>query len=277
MLYPAPNFGSKAMDRAQVVALHCSGSGRRQWRALAEALDDRCDLFIPEHYGSDDAGPWTGERAFTLADEAARSIALIDEIAGRVHLVGHSYGGALALHIALARPHRIASMSLYEASAFHLLAAYGDRFEAAFAEISAIARRTARGVVTGNFHGAAADFVDYWGGVGAWDSLRPAVRDALIRWVPKAPLEFHALMSEATPLEAYAALTFPVLIMRGEYAPRPTRDAAEILGSVLQDGRLSVVPGAGHMGPLTHAVQVAARLAAVDADSRSGLMEPAAA
>jgi hypothetical protein len=56
MLHPGPNFRSKAMDRAKVIALHCSSSGTRHWRgALAEALDYRCDLFTPER--SNDAGP----------------------------------------------------------------------------------------------------------------------------------------------------------------------------------------------------------------------------
>jgi pimeloyl-ACP methyl ester carboxylesterase len=49
---------------------------------------------------------WSGEHAFTLADEAKRAIALIDGSEGKVHLVGHSYGGGVALHAALARPAR---------------------------------------------------------------------------------------------------------------------------------------------------------------------------
>jgi pimeloyl-ACP methyl ester carboxylesterase len=248
--------------RSRVIALHCSGSGGRQWRALAEALGHCSDVSAPEHYGCESVGPWTGEDCFTLADEAARSISLIDEIAGKVHLVGHSYGGAVALHVALARPHRIASIGLYEPSAFHLLAAYGRRFEAAFAEITGVARATARGVVTGNYHGAAAAFVDYWGGDGAWNALRPAIRDALIRWIPKAPLDFHALLTEPTPPHAYRGLSCPVLILRGEHAPRPAREITEILGRLFPNARLGVVAGAGHMGPLTHAEQVAARLAA---------------
>ncbi|HEX4891972.1 MAG TPA: alpha/beta hydrolase [Hyphomicrobiaceae bacterium] len=250
-----------AAPRSRVIALHCSGSGGRQWRALADALGDICDVSAPEHYGCESVGPWSGEHPFTLADEAARSISLIDEVAGKVHLVGHSYGGAVALHVALARPHRIASIGLYEPSAFHLLAASGHRFEA-YAEISAVARAAARGVVTGNYHGAAAAFIDYWGGEGAWNALRPAIRDALVRWIPKAPLDFHALMSEPTPPEAYGRLGCPVLILRGEQAPRPTREITEILGHLLPAARQGVISGAGHMGPITHAEQVAAHLAA---------------
>ena len=114
--------------RGRVIALHCSGAGAGQWTYLAEALGGGYELLAPEHFGNESTGPWTGERAFTLADEAARSIALIDECEGKIHLVGHSYGGGVALNVALARPERIASMALYEPSAFHLLRQMSGRW-----------------------------------------------------------------------------------------------------------------------------------------------------
>jgi pimeloyl-ACP methyl ester carboxylesterase len=79
--------------------------------------------------------------------------------------------------------------------------------------------------------------------------------------MPKAPLDFRALMEEPTPLAAYAGLRMPVLIMRGEHAPRSTRVIAELLSALLP-ARLAVVQGAGHMGPLTHASAVNALIAA---------------
>jgi pimeloyl-ACP methyl ester carboxylesterase len=242
----------KPARRKVVIALHCSGAGAGQWRKLGEALGSRYELATPEHYGCDGTGQWAGEHAFTLADEAARTIDLIDGIAGKVHLVGHSYGGGVALHVALARPGRIASLALYEPSAFHLLRAVADEEAAAFAEIADITRKTGLGVVAGDYRGAAAAFVDYWSGPGAWASLKPSVQAALVRWVPKAPLDFRALIEEPTPLAAYACLRMPTLVMRGEHAPRPTRKVAEMLPSTLPDAHLAVVDGAGHMGPLTH-------------------------
>jgi len=104
--------------RRRVIALHCSGAGASQWCTLAGTLGGRHELVAPEHYGSESTGPWTGGHTFTLADEAARVIALIDGSGDQLHLVGHSYGGAVALNAALARPGRIAGMALYEPSAF---------------------------------------------------------------------------------------------------------------------------------------------------------------
>jgi pimeloyl-ACP methyl ester carboxylesterase len=243
-------------QRQLVIALHCSGADAREWRRLGEMLRPKFELIAPEHYGCPSTGPWTGEHAFTLADEAARAIALIDAADRKVHLVAHSYGGGVALHVALARPDRIASLAIYEPSAFHLLEQLGDQGAAALAEIEEIAAETREGVVSGNYRRAAAVFVDYWSGAGTWNGLDPALQQALVRWTPKAPLDFAALMEEPTPLSAYAGLRFPILIMRGEHAPAPTRVIAETLPTLVPNARLAVIAGAGHMGPLTHAADV---------------------
>jgi pimeloyl-ACP methyl ester carboxylesterase len=256
------------MPRELVIALHCSGSSAGQWRSLGKALGPDYDMLAPEHYGCEKTGPWTGSHVFTLADEAARTLALIDGTDRKVHLVGHSYGGGIALHVAIRRPDRIASLALYEPSAFHLLKAKETAketvegaaeatapTETALAEIEAITRETGNGIVTGDYRGAAARFVDYWGGPGTWAAMLPSARDALVRWAPKAPLDFAALLGETTPLSDYAELRCPILILRGERAPAPTRVIAETLGQ-LPTARLVVVDGAGHMGPLTDPARV---------------------
>jgi pimeloyl-ACP methyl ester carboxylesterase len=242
--------------RGRVIALHCSGSGAGQWSYLAEALGGSYELLAPEHFGCQSIGPWTGQHAFSLADEAGRAIDLIDQSDAKVHLVGHSYGGGVALHVALARPERIASMALYEPSAFHLLRQMGEDGAERFAEIADLAHRVREGVIVGDHRSAAAAFIDYWNGLGAWGALRPAVQQALSRWMPKAPLDFRALMEEPAPAAAYRALTFPVLILRGEHARAPSRAIAEGLAELLPDCRIMAIAGAGHMGPLTHAPEV---------------------
>jgi pimeloyl-ACP methyl ester carboxylesterase len=246
---------------APVIALHCSGSGSAQWRKLGDALGSRHTFIAPEHYGCESTGPWSGERAFTLADEAARTVGIIDASCAKVHLVGHSYGGGVALRAALERPERVASLTLYEPSAFHLLKTMGSYGAYALAEIIAISKRTADSVSCGDYRAAAASFVDYWGGRGAWEALRPSVQAALTRWAPKAPLDFRALIDERTPASAYTTLSIPALIMRGQHAPVPTRAIAERLPMLLPAARLAVVAGAGHMGPVTHADKVNAAIA----------------
>jgi pimeloyl-ACP methyl ester carboxylesterase len=242
--------------RERAIALHCSGAGAGQWRCLAEALGPGYELLAPEHYGCESSGPWTGDHAFTIADDAARSIALIDESDEKVHLVGHSYGGGVALYVAVHRPDKIASMTLYEPSAFHLLRQMGQDGAKAFAEISAVARRLSQCVIDGDYRAGVADFVDYWNEPGAWNAMRPEAQKSLMRWAPKGPLDFRALFEDPTPATAYRALSFAVLILRGERAPMPTRAISERLLELLPRSRLKIIAGAGHMGPLTHASKV---------------------
>jgi pimeloyl-ACP methyl ester carboxylesterase len=250
-------FRLTSAGRPRVIAFHCSGAGASQWRGLAEALSDPFELEAPEHYGCESSGMWSGEHAFTLADEAARAIALIDRSIGEIHLVGHSYGGGVALHVALARRERIASLGLYEPTAFSLLPHMGRAGRKAHTEISDIARRICEATITGDYRRSMQVFVDYWNGAGAWEAMPASVQNALVHWAPKAPLDFHALLGEPALPNAFRHLQFPVLLLYGEHAPMPTRVITLGLKALLRQGRLAEVAGAGHMGPFTHAAEVA--------------------
>lgn len=248
-------------DRSVVVALHCSGADGGQWGRLAAVLERSIDVWAPDFYGCPSIGPWQGEEPFRLQDEAVRILDLIDGRDGPVHLVGHSYGGGVALAVALARPSRIASMALYEPSAFHLLPHMSADGTVAHAEIKRVAAAVTAGVSTGEIAAALSIFVDYWNGAGAWQALRPATRAALLAWAPKAPLDFAALLDETAPPAAYKRIACPVLVLRGDRSPLSTRVVADGLARLLPAARLSIVPGAGHMGPFTHAADVTSQFA----------------
>ena len=162
----------------------------------------------------------------------------------------------MALKIAATAPERIASLSLYEPSAFHLLHMLGPRGRAAFGDIRRVARAVADGLVTGDYAAGAQMFVDYWNGPGSWAAMKPDLQADMVRYVPKACLDFRALFEEDTPKSAYGAFRFPVLVMRGEFAPAPSRVVAEGLRDLIPGATSATIAGAGHMGPFTHAQAV---------------------
>ena len=67
-----------------VIAIHCSGGTGRQWRPLADFLDEAATVVAPDLIGTQDIGPWCGTGPFSLADEASAIIALIDSCTGPV-------------------------------------------------------------------------------------------------------------------------------------------------------------------------------------------------
>ncbi len=259
-----------------VIALHCSGGNGRQWRKLQQLLPEGAALVAPDLIGTATRGHWSGEHAFRLADEAAPIIAMIDRHPGPVHLAGHSYGGGLALHIAAARPGRITGLALYEPSAFHLLDHLGEAGRPGGAEIREVTLGLQGEMMRGAWQDGARRFVDYWGGAGTFSRMKPEHRDDLLRYLPKAPLDFHALLTEPTPLRRYGEIAAPALILRGEHAPTPTRIVADALLALLPDAVQIVVDGAGHMGPITHGDLVAEVIARHFAGIREMIMAEAA-
>lgn len=231
-----------------VLLLHGSVSSGAQWRALAERLSPRFCVLAPDLYGYGAAAGWSGRGAFSLGHEAAPLRALLEGLGELAHLVAHSYGGAVALHVARLHGRLLRSLTLIEPAAFHLL-------EDA-AEISGVAGRMAEALVSGDYLGGMQGFVDYWNGAGAWQTIPPAKQSAMTSRLAKVLLDFHAAINDPARLPDFRALRMPALLLRGSRSPRPTRDLCEVLARTLPNARLETIEGAGHMCPFTHAEAV---------------------
>ena len=224
------------------VLLHSSAGTRAQWRSLTELLEGKRRVLAPDlrGYGESAGRPGTPD----LADEAAIVGALAARAGGRIDLVGHSYGGAVALRFALEQPEMVRSLTLIEPVAFHLL----QQRDWLLAEVQAIAA-----AVTRDRNGAGMSrFVDYWNGSGTWASLPEDKRSGLTRYAATVAENFAAAVAEAIPLETYRQIQAPALLLRGARSPAPARRIVALLGSTLLNSRIVTVADAGHMLPLTH-------------------------
>jgi pimeloyl-ACP methyl ester carboxylesterase len=103
--------------------------------------------------------------------------------------VGHSYGDAVALRVAVERPARIASLSLYEPTAFHVLKATGKDGQVALEDIRTLAANIGRLAVSGANWATARCFVDYWNRAGTFEPLKPDVQADLVRYGPERGLQ----------------------------------------------------------------------------------------
>jgi pimeloyl-ACP methyl ester carboxylesterase len=239
-----------------VVMLHSAASSKTQWRAAFDALAGKYRVVAPDLHGYGETGPWPGAVGPTLAEEATIVDAVIAMTGGPVHLVGHSYGGAVAIEAALSWPDRLASLTLIEPVAFYMLRQGSGDDRRLFSEIEAVAAAVAC------FAGRDGDprgmerFVDYWNGDGTWCGITPAVQDQLARKTTKVVHNFRATMTADTDVDCLRRLDLPTLVVCGTTSPKPARRIAQLVATTIREARLRAVPFAGHMLPVTHSAEV---------------------
>lgn len=267
---------SKEMHRSAtaLMALHCSGADSTQWEHLAGYLEPDMDLVLPELVGTKAVEEGWSRKTYSLAEEAMPLLASLSGRTAPVHLVGHSYGGAVALHIARHHPEHVASLCLYEPTSFSLLGNSGPDDRKLFDEIETLAVAI-EGAVDEDCPGFAAQlFTEFWGGLGAWQALRRDRRAALTNWVPKCPLDFGALLYEASGAELPADL--PVTLMVGSQSHAQTRRIGALLATEIPQTRLVEIEGAGHLGPFVFRDRVAEVIAEHLSTAKSAASQPEA-
>ena len=243
----------EAGERQTVVLLHSSASSSRQWNALVERLGGRFDVHTVDFHGHGAQPAWFGRRPLTLADEV-KLIEPILRAAGCVHLVGHSYGGAVALKVAELYPRSVRGLVVYEPVLFPWLFA-DDPSASAVQDVLAVSGAVERHVEQGEVHAAAAVFVNYWSGAGAWDQLHPARQDAIAARMRAVQPHFRALYREDfVRIQALAGTS--LLYLTGTATAASTRRLGELARDALPQASHEHIGGAGHMGPITHETQV---------------------
>jgi pimeloyl-ACP methyl ester carboxylesterase len=228
-----------------VMLVHSSMSGARQWTALMNELKDRYRVRAVNLFGYGGTPAWNGAAPPSLDDFAALVEAAIPRDDERVTVVGHSFGGAVAMAASRRLRGQAEKLVLIEPSLFYLLRLAG-RHEA-FSEISAVAASMRHGAR----EEAAERFVFYWAGRDAWEATSPERRAAYAKMVEFVLLEWTVLEGE-TPLEAWAdALPRRTLLLSAEDTKRPSREMVEVLRQACPDWERARVREGGHLAPLT--------------------------
>lgn len=237
-----------------VVLVHSGGLSSRQWARFAARLSGTYRVVAPDLLGSGASDPVPPDEPFDYRQDVAALDAVLDAVldaGARCHLVGHSYGGLVALTSARLRPARVRSLALFEPVCFGVLYSAGDREGIANLE-DYDHDGTFFDDASGGSEAWLERFVDWWQGQGAWRGLADPAREAMIGVGRKVFQEVRSLTADRTPHEAYAGLSLPALLMTGERSPIAAQRVCEILARTMPRATLERFADAGHMAPLTH-------------------------
>jgi pimeloyl-ACP methyl ester carboxylesterase len=243
-----------------VVALHSSGASGRQWRALAAALEGTHRVLTPDLHGHGDGPPTPAAPATIVAADAELVARLVAAAPHGVHLVGHSYGAAIALKVARRCASQVRSLAIVEPVAFRMLFdRYGRRRPAA--EIHDMGRALHTLVRTGRSDIAAQRFVAYWGGDDAWRRLGPDARASVASRMGAIAAHFDALASdEELTLDACRRIVVPTLLLAGTATRTPALRIAELVASALPRVRDERLLHGNHVEALESPARIVARV-----------------
>ncbi len=242
-----------------VILAHCSGASHQVWTPLIAKLSTRYRVIAPDLLGYGRSEPWPVNARLHPWSDLGVIQTLADAVGEPVHLVGHSYGGTLALEAGRILGGRARSLTLIEPVAFHLLRLTGRIRE--WKEITEVGQRVTTGLRMRRDELAARVYVKYWVGRLRWLSMSNDARRQVVSTVGKVGAEFEAISHLRRTIGDYRTITAPTRLIVGQRTPKPARAIVDELLHILPNAHVNVLPRAGHMSPLTHPVETSALVA----------------
>jgi pimeloyl-ACP methyl ester carboxylesterase len=232
-----------------LVFLPGSCSTGAAWRPVISALNGRfrCVTTSLLGYGG------TAERRTAGDPSIAHEAEIVELVArkagGPVHLIGHSFGGLVALAVALRGQLTPASLVIVEAPAVELLRECNE--DGHYRAFNAMTEAYFAAFAAGNTD-AIASMVDFYGGPGTYASWPQRVRAYAVETTPVNILDWASAHAFPLPAGSLAALAIPTLVIWGGASHPAAQRANALLSECLARATPAVIEGAAHFMISSH-------------------------
>lgn len=237
-----------------LLLLHATLASSRQLRSLASQLARSFTVLAVDRRGS---GLSAGDAPATPIDVATHIDDLVGiahrEALGRAVVVGHSYGGCVALELAARQPERVAAVFAYEPP-YGPLASPGAQ-----ARMAQVADRTLAAAAGGDLAAAALTFMDGVSGAAAVASLSDAARARVGRAGQGAVAD--ATLSGMRP-DGLGTISCPTRIVTGGVSDPFYAEIADALVARIPAASHQRLDGLDHMAPILQPEVIAAAITA---------------
>lgn len=244
-------------DGPPLVMLHGGGT-HRFWDPLCPRFTDDYTVLRPDRRGRGESGD-TGE--YSLDREVEDVLAVLDSVDGDPIVLGHSFGGLLAIEAA--RASSVATVAAYEPAVivgeYAETADLADRMEA---RLRADERREAmKSHLAEVIHGGETDDIDRW--LAEWPGWPDCVEHVENTLRMDRAVENYDLPDTLD-------VSAPTLVLSGTDGPSHLRTSARAVHEALPNSRFVDFANLGHLGPVeaparvVGEIQTFAETAAVD-------------
>jgi lipase len=172
-------------------------------------------------------------------------------------LVGHSFGGVVALAVAMARPELVARLVLIEPVAFTLLDS--EEHRSSHVKLLRFCNKINELVGLGNLGEAAETFFSFWEISDIWHALDAKRQKAIELLMPKVAAECALIHApEFTVSDITRRLAVPTLVIHGSQSPHLAREVCKVVVDASSYCTATELPGANHLSPLLQPKELAA-------------------
>jgi pimeloyl-ACP methyl ester carboxylesterase len=241
-----------------VVLVPGSCSTGAAWRPVISQWENRfrCVTTSLLGYGG------TAERRTALDTDIAHEAEMLESVVRRaacpVHLVGHSFGGVVALAVALRNQVPLLSLVIVEAPAAELLRHAGEhQHYRAFREMT----DAYFGAFDAGDKEAIGTMIDFYGGASTFASWPPRVRGYAVETTTVNILDWASAYGFPLTPARLAAVEIPTLVLRGGTSHPAVQRANELLSRYIPKASVVTVAGAAHFMIATHVEEVARAIA----------------
>ncbi len=238
-----------------IVFIPGSCSTGAAWRPVIAAHGDRfrCVTTSLPGYGRTAERRTIDDPAISRVTEVVFSI-IRHSGQRRVHLVGHSFGGLVALAASLQDATSIASLTVVEAPAAQLLESSGEpQHYRAFRDMT---DAYFAGFRQGDTQAIAA-MIDFYGGTGTFASWPARVRAYALETTAVNILDWASAYTFPLSPSILSSLQVPLLVLRGGASHPAVQRANELLSIHANGADLKTITDAAHFMISTHAEAVA--------------------
>ncbi|MGP8124199.1 MAG: alpha/beta fold hydrolase [Xanthobacteraceae bacterium] len=237
-----------------IVLVPGSCSTGAAWRPVIAAWGSRFRCVTTSLLGYGGTAERRTTRDPSISHEADALESVIRKAGCPVHLVGHSFGGLVALAVALRNRVAVASLAILEAPAVQVLRnEQDDRHYRAFRQMT---QSYFADFDRGNVEAIAA-MIDFYGGAGTFASWPPRVRSYAMETTRANILDWASAYGFSLSAASLATTRIPGLVVWGGASHPAVQRANALLGERLGGAASVKIDGAAHFMIATHASEVA--------------------
>jgi pimeloyl-ACP methyl ester carboxylesterase len=194
-----------------VILIHGGASNYRQWEPLIDQLKDRYRVLAVNLRSTGKTSTWPVGTPQPLSAQTTLIEALADLVGEPVSLVGHSWGGTIAMKLVQTTDVPVDKMVLIEPNPFFILNREG--YEDGKADLDMMAEPFKRLAAAERWSDVGGLFIDYWFGTGSFDAMGEKRQASIVAMLPEMQDAWEGLQDDPAEVETWSDIADRTLLI----------------------------------------------------------------